>query len=326
MATLSDFMIEWESTAPFITAHTSGSTGTPKEIRLLKSDMRKSAQATNRFFGISQESTLGIPLSMDYIAGKMMAVRAIESGARLVEFPVSNHIRPMNNIDLLSVVPSQLEWLLEHHGYLAMTKSFLVGGAAVSKPLEDRIKIAGINAYAGYGMTETCSHVALRRLGSDCPAYQAMPNITFSSDERGCLVIESDMFSWKCLVTNDIAEVLSTDRFIWKGRADNIINSGGIKVCPEEIEAKISAEAPVALPPFYISSRESTKWGNEVVMVTEPPEDIYKLINTIKALTWRRGWRPAAILVVEKLPRTSNGKVRRVDVSQICLSYEASVR
>ena len=105
MAEINDFIREWESDCDYIVAHTSGSTGTPKEIRLPKSDMRVSAKATNSRFGITRRSVIAAPLSVDYIAGKMMCVRAIEAGCELLEMPVSNKVIIDRRIDLLAIVP-----------------------------------------------------------------------------------------------------------------------------------------------------------------------------------------------------------------------------
>lgn len=174
MATLSDFLCEWDNSSPFIVAHTSGSTGTPKEIHLLKEDMRRSARATNSFFGIDSNSVLGIPLSMDYIAGKMMAVRAIEAHCRLLELPVSNRIELPEDVDLLSVVPSQAAVLLNNEPSLKRAGCLLIGGAPLDISTEQRLFGAGVEAYVGYGMTETCSHVAFkagRELGRNLPRH-----------------------------------------------------------------------------------------------------------------------------------------------------------
>lgn len=317
MASLKDFIDEWHSPDDYIVAHTSGSTGQPKEIHLLKEDMRRSARATNSFFGINSNSVLGIPLSMDYIAGKMMAVRAIEGSCRLIELPIANQFQVNEHIDLLSVVPSQVECILNNPDNTKNVGAMLLGGASLDKSLEDRLINANIHAWIGYGMTETCSHVALRRIAQGNSIYQAMQEVSFLTDARSCLVIESEAFSWKCLVTNDVVRLLDSKSFEWVGRADNVINSGGIKVYPEQIEAYIKAN--IDLPPFYITSAPSAKWGNVVAIVIQGAASQQSLFERLlTALDWQRGTKPSVVKMIEALPRTSNGKIRRLPINQIC--------
>lgn len=312
MEKLKAFLQEWHSTTPFITAHTSGSTGTPKSIRLLKSDMVASARATIAHFGITSDSVLGLPLSIDYIAGKMMAVRAEVVGCRLLTLPVSNNLCITERVDLLSVVPAQLAALLMRPERERNVKRYLLGGATPGRALIDMIVATGVEVWAGYGMTETCSHVALRRLDGVSELYTAMPGIRFESDPRGCLVVCSERFSWQRLVTNDVVELMSDREFRYVGRADNIINSGGIKVSPERIEALICDSATDPLPPFYITARPSAKWGQQPVAMVEGSDREAVLIGAlVKTIEWPRGWRPAAVVAVESFARTDSGKVIR---------------
>lgn len=315
MELLNDFIEEWHSDSPTVVAHTSGSTGAPKEIRLLKSDMEASARATNRFFGIGPDSVLGLPLSVGYIAGKMMVVRSIVAGCRLRQFAVSNALCVDSPVDLLSVVPSQVPSLLADRASAVNIANLLVGGAPLSPELERQIAVSGIQAYIGYGMTETCSHVALRRIGSTEAAYHAMPGIRFSTDGRGCLGIYSDRFSWRTLTTNDVVDLTGPESFVWRGRADNVINSGGIKLHPEEIERRIG---PFIARPFYVVGHPSAKWGECVALVFEGSEaEIGRIADELAALELPRGWRPAVIAAVPALSRTATGKLRRLPLTDL---------
>lgn len=315
MELLNDFLEEWHSDSPTVVARTSGSTGTPKEIRLLKSDMEASARATNSFFGIGPDSVLGLPLSVGYIAGKMMVVRSIVAGCRLRQFPVSNKLGVDSPVDLLSVVPSQVPSLLADRASAVNVANLLVGGAPLSPELERQIAVSGIQAYIGYGMTETCSHVALRRIGSTEVAYRAMPGIRFSTDGRGCLVIYSDRFSWRTLTTNDVVDLTGPESFVWRGRADNVINSGGIKLHPEEIERRIG---PFIGRPFYVVGHPSAKWGECVALVFEGSEaESGRIADELAAIDLPRGWRPAVIAAVPALPRTATGKLRRLSLTDL---------
>lgn len=315
MEQLKDFLSEWQSNEPTIRAHTSGSTGKPKEISLLKTDMLLSARNTNTFFGIDSNSVLGLPLSIDYIAGKMMVLRSLLADCRLRLFPISNTLVVDERVDLLSVVPSQVASLIRDSKSLRNVSNLLIGGAALNSNLEHEIIKSGVSAYIGYGMTETCSHVALRRLGDISKAYLAMPGIRFSTDNRGCLVIHSSDFSWKSIATNDIVELLNDTSFVWRGRFDNVINSGGIKLHPEEIEKGLST---IIDNPFYIVGHPSDKWGECVALVVEGNyADLQMIQERLADLNFPKGWKPTIVVGVETLPRTANGKIRRVAVAEL---------
>lgn len=306
------FLREWDDSSDSVLAHTSGSTGTPKEIRLLKSDMVASALATCRRFGIGPSSLLYMPLSASYIAGKMMLVRAAVSGACIQVVPPSLDPLPeppARRIALLPIVPAQAERFLASP-YASMVDAVIVGGAPLSAETEQALAASSAAIYATYGMTETCSHVALRRVGDPATPFEAMPGITFTADSRGCLVIEAPAFSFRRIVTNDIIELLTPTAFRWRGRADNIINTGGIKVVPEELESRL---APLLIgKQFYITSRPSVRWGSELVLVVESPEDFNRtafLEAAARLLPHRL--LPKQIITIPSIPRTPTGKLLR---------------
>ena len=303
------FLKEWRDPQPYITAHTSGSTGTPKEIRLLKADMRASARATNEFFGITQDSTLLLPLSADYIAGKMQVVRALDAGCSLIAEDSSS--APFSHFEghatMMPVVPSQLEgWLAS--GCTRMVGNLLIGGSPLSPDMERRLIDARVKAFVSYGMTETCSHVALRRVGDDF--YTGLPGFSFSTDERGCLVIDTTTLSFGRLVTNDVVELRDATSFKWLGRADNVINSGGVKIHPEEIE-KVIAEIVPSAAEFYVSSRQSAKWGREAVVVTTADEQTFPdaVLDFLAQRTGRRLIKD--VIRVARIEKTASGKLKR---------------
>lgn len=305
---LLDFVREWDSVSPGITAHTSGSTGKPKEILLSRDDMLLSARATCRYFGIGQHSILGLPLSASYIAGKMMAVRALVSGASLyIETPANRPLEVYSGspISLLSVVPSQLHYLLES-GRLSLVEKLLVGGSPLPASLESALLDAGcVEAYVSYGMTETCSHVALRRIG--CDIYEALPGTEFSLDDRGCLAITTAGTSYSPVVTNDMAEVIDSIHFRWLGRFDNVVISGGLKLMPEVIEKKIASAMDGAA--FVLYGRPSEMWGQELVMLVEADTPVDGLHEKLRAIL-PPAELPKEILFTPRLERV-NGKIIR---------------
>lgn len=304
------FVREWRDTSvQYVVAHTSGSTGAPKHIELLKSDMMASAKATCRYFGIDGNSRLLLPLSVDYIAGKMMVVRADIADAELiVERPSNVPMRTdYGKIDLMAVVPSQLESLTTNPLFRNV-RNVIVGGAPIAPSMEVLLRGLPIQVFATYGMTETCSHVALRNVSSGDEFYYAVPGIGFSADSRGCLVIDAPEFSFRRLVTNDMVELLDSRSFRWLGRADNVVNSGGVKLHPEIIERKISRAVSV---PFYLIGCPSERWGQELIMCIEGEAVDTETVRQCIAPLVERYEMPKKILAVRRFDRTASGKVIR---------------
>lgn len=269
---LREFLCEWFNERPYVVGHTSGSTGMPKEIRLSKAGMRASARITNEFLGLGSRSVLLLCLSVSYIAGKMMVVRALEAGASLVTVAVcSRPLRELEegrNIDLAAMVPMQVEESMKHPEEKARfggIRRLLIGGAAASPLLEKQLRDIPTVCYATYGMTETFSHVALRNMKEET-VYSALKGVTFAVDKRGCLVVEAPHLHAGRLVTNDLVRLDDNRHFEWLGRYDHVINSGGIKFFPEAIERKISFGLPRR---FFIASRPDERLGERIVLVLE---------------------------------------------------------
>lgn len=319
MEKLTQFRREWLSDAETIVAHTSGSTGTPKEIHLRKSDMIHSARATNLHFGISECSVLACPLSIDYIAGKMMAVRAWIAGARFLPLEISNRfdLPAELHIDLLAVVPSMIPNLLAHPEWSARVANVLIGGAAPAPSALKALAEAGYRYQVSYGMTETCSHVALA--GAD-GIFRAMPGVSFGLDSRGCLIIYAPGYSWKSLTTNDAVQLLDESSFIWKGRIDGVINTGGIKLFPEELERLYEPVLPGV--EFAVTSRLSGAWGREVVLVTT--SDSTQVRDALTRSDIPHHKLPKHIIAVDTLPLTRTGKPDRAALASLATESPSS--
>lgn len=310
-----DFINQWNNSKPYIIAHTSGSTGIPKEIQLKKNDMIKSAKATCTFFNITKKSKMMLPLSPNYIAGKMMIVRAIVSGAELwIEEPSNRPLKyNYGKLDLLPVVPTQIDWIVSLNNSTKIT-NLIVGGGELSVARTQQLLKSGINTYSTFGMTETCSHIALRHISSDY--YKTLPGITISQDVRGCLIITAPEFSFHQITTNDIVDVIDSNHFIWKGRIDNVINSGGIKIHPEQIEKKISS---IITSPFYIVGEDDEKWGERITLYIESSYiDKTSIVAKLKTILDKHSI-PQKIECVKQFYRTNNGKIKRIkNLNQIC--------
>ena len=315
-----NFVSDWFDDSQYMTAQTSGSTGVPKTIKLLKSDMRASAQMTNRFFNINSNSTFLLSLSPNYIAGKMMIVRWLEAGAEMIEQkPSSNPLsQPLQKqITLSAMVPSQVVNILNDSAsfaQLSIIENMIIGGAPLDSVTEKQIAETSLNAYATYGMTETLSHVALRKVGAE-DSYFALPGVTFSQDERDCLKIDVPHLSIKEVVTNDMVDLIDKTHFIWRGRFDNVINSGGVKIFPEEIEKLI---APYLKERFYIIGAPDTVWGEICTLVIEGEEWSQEkqqslLIQLKEALPKHKS--PKQIKFLSKFSETYSGKVKRLAIS-----------
>lgn len=309
---LSAFLEEWRSETPYIVAHTSGSTGKPKEIHLLKTDMEESARMTADFFRLDAASHLHLPLSLDYIAGKMMVVRSIISGCRLsVELPTSTPLADAgfqcDRLSLVAIVPMQIEGLMKSP-HLSKIDNVIVGGAPLSRQQEEILKHAPFRVYATYGMTETASHVALRNInGSDDALFVGLPGYKFSVDDRGCLVIENSRMSWQKLVTNDVVELYEGNSFRWLSRYDNVINSGGIKLYPEQIERAIAHLLPDGK--YFVSSEPDALLGSRMVLVLDQDVDTEITIDDLKAFLPR--YHVPKEIIRKTLEYTSTGKLKR---------------
>lgn len=305
------FEAEWASDSGYVVAHTSGSTGKPKEILLSKTDMKVSARATISFFGLSENSRIGAALSSEYIAGKMMIVRARECGCDLVMLPAVRRpeLRAYAPLDLFAIVPAQIDGVLAQMRETGVIRNLLIGGSSLTRAQRHAIVESEISAWESYGMTETCSHVALRRVVADENyPFEGMPGVSFEVDDRGCLCIVAPAFSWKRIVTNDCVELVDSRHFRWKGRYDNVIVSGGIKLHPESLEREY-APALTGME-YYVCGRPDEEWGTAAVLVIEGPE-VSGLDTKIASVVTNRRHLPKAIIFKDRLARTENGKLIR---------------
>lgn len=323
--TQQEFETEWGNSDDYVVCHTSGSTGLPKEIKLNKELMRQSARRTNAFFGISESSRLHTCLDFQYIASKMMTVRADVAKCQLTSESPSNRPLldkgPKDTITLLSVVPSQMQWLLDNitlaDNRQPTTDNILIGGSPIPPMLRRRIAISGLNAWETYGMTETASHVALRKVEEDDTLpFKTLPEITVELSDAGCLVI--NVPDTDKIITNDLAEVFSSTEFRILGRADNCIISGGIKIIPELLEAKLG---PFIAFKYCLTSMADSKWGERLILVVEKSgstlsDEIIKKAVAVRLEQYKKSLNlgvkaPKEIIVVDSFPTTANGKLDR---------------
>ena len=359
--TLEDFLSEWNNDSDRVLVHTSGSTGKPKPMWVEKKRMLNSARITCDFLGLKPGDSALLCMSLDYIAGKMVVVRSIERHLHLISVSPSGH--PLKDIDLkdangkdineeitfAAMVPMQVYNTLqvpEERERLTHIRHLIIGGGAIDASLEKELRSlpGNIAIWSTYGMTETLSHIALRRInGAEASEwYQPFDSVKICQTEEGCLVIDAPLVCAETLVTNDIVEIESyiynkvekheevethenvvKHRFRIKGRKDNVICSGGIKIQIEEVEEFLK---PHLEKPFMLAKKKDEKFGEIAVLLSEDKE-----IKTVEATVRRllsdekfsgesektsnhknhKYWIPREFRYVDHLPLTETGKPKR---------------
>ena len=311
---LDDFLTEWNNDSLYVHVQTSGSTGAPKPMMVEKRRMLASARITCDFLGLRPGDTALLCMSLDYIAGKMMVVRSLERGLKLTTVEPSGH--PLSTFHsspftfhFSAMVPLQVYNTLqvpEERERLKQIRHLIIGGGAIDDSLAAELKDFPNNIWSTYGMTETLSHIALRRINGPETSlwYTPFPSVQLSLSDEGCLIIHAPEVCPEPLVTNDIAE-LKQGRFRILGRKDNVICSGGLKIQAEELERQLR---PHMDAPFVISKRADEKFGEIVVLITEgSPSDARTICERILP----KYHQPKAYLHIDQIPLTETGKIAR---------------
>jgi O-succinylbenzoic acid--CoA ligase len=301
---------------------TSGSTGSPKKISMDRSQMTESAKATQGFFKTDEHSKLLCCLNPEYIAGKMMLVRAMvwDSEIELVE-PDSNPLLKCYLIpDFVAMVPLQVANTLFNKDSLAKLlkiNNLIIGGAPVPEKLKSELLKNKILAYQTYGMTETVSHIALAPITSKPLVYYTLPGVRIGVDERQALWVESPMSGLNPIQTSDQVKLLSNSTFRWLGRVDFVINSGGLKIHPELLELKAAAIINEFYPgsDFFFTAIKDEKLGEKVILLVEVEkpdlDSARELKHKLKSIL-SRFENPKEVFFVEKFVRTPTGKINRL--------------
>ena len=383
---IKEFIDEWNNGSDRMLVHTSGSTGKPKPMWVEKKRMAHSARTTCAFLGLKRGDTALLCMSLDYIAGKMMAVRAIEWGLNLVCVEPSGHPLSTFNVELSSqelkgvkgsqkplasgannlssespslreglgggststcqlvnsstesnnsstrqlvnssteisfaaMTPMQVYNTLqvaEERERLMQIKHLIIGGGAIDEALEAELRHFPNAVWSTYGMTETLSHIALRRISgqNNSQWYEPFDDVRVALTDEGCLVIDAPGVCAQRLVTNDCAELQPDGRrFRIIGRKDNVINSGGIKIHAEEVEQMLR---PHLSMPFIITKAPDPKFGEVVALVYEDSScgESGESVKSICQSVLPKYWQPRRYLPVERILITETGKPRR-DIS-----------
>ncbi len=317
-----DFCKEWLEGKETFEQKTSGSTGIPKHISISRAQMTSSARATQGFFQTDDQTKLACCLSPEYIAGKMMLVRAMVWNCKieLLE-PSSNPLSEITEIpDFVAMVPLQMEQSLEDSKSLEKLKQIkhiIIGGAPISESLKSQIIDQGILAYQTYGMTETVSHIALAKITSGELRYHTLPGVQIGLDDRDTLWIKSPIAGPKPIQSNDLVELYSDNSFRWLGRLDFVINTGGVKIHPELLELKAASLLQTVFPetPYFFAGIEDQKLGNKVILLLESDFPGEKAADDLKELLKKKLNRfenPKEIFFMKDFIRTPNGKLDRL--------------
>lgn len=316
--TLEAFLSEWNDASEFVHVQTSGSTGAPKPMSVEKRRMLASARITCDFLGLRSGDTALLCMSLDYIAGKMMVVRSIERGLKLISVEPSGH--PLSNVeyvDFAAMVPMQVYNSLqvpEERERLMRIRHLIIGGGAIDDQMAAELRTFPNAVWSTYGMTETLSHIALRRIsGPDASEwYTPFPSVRVTHNDEGCLVINAPEVCEEPLVTNDIVEFLSDhSKFRIIGRRDNVICSGGIKIQIEEVERHLRPHLHV---PYLLTKRHDPKFGEVAVLLTEGSvEEAREVCQRMLS----KYHQPRYYLHVARIPLTETGKPARQEAIRL---------
>lgn len=319
---IGDFLLEWLNEKDSLEIQTSGSTGAPKIITIKKEAMVNSALATGNYFELTPKEKALLCLPANYIAGKMMLVRAIVLGLEL------DIVNPSSNLELnknkfyrfCAMIPIQLQ---NSFNYINNFDTIILGGAPVSKELKQLVEDVSCNLFETYGMTETVTHIAIKKLNNLTPYeveygsnFEVLPNIEIYQDHRDCLVIDAPLIAEEIVLTNDIVKLHSKTEFKWLGRIDNVINTGGVKVFPEQIEKKLHKAIKNR---FFIISTPDDFLGEKVLLIIESDTEEFDelVLNILEKFE-----KPKNVYFTPKFIETISGKLQRNQTLELVLNEE----
>jgi O-succinylbenzoic acid--CoA ligase len=326
-----EFCRDWLKGKGSFVVHTSGSTGTPKPIQLSRHQMEASARQTITALELKPGATALLCMNPAYIGGKMMLVRAMEGNMalRLVEAGANplDQLAAHETFDFTALVPLQLEAVLKDDYSLHLlekAKAVIIGGAPVSQQLRSRLQKIAAPIYSTYGMTETVSHIALQRLTGPATQnyFKAFPDVQLGQDARGCLTIAGTVTANQLITTNDVVELIDSHHFRWLGRADNIINSGGIKIQLEKIE-QLAEKLLLRCEQqrnLFAWSLPDERLGQKLVLIVEGPplqerdEANWQQLFTQELVKYEQ---PKAIFYIPQFRQTPSGKIQKAETAAL---------
>ena len=327
-SSLADFLAEWFNPLPVLKVQTSGSTGTPKELWVEKERMRNSARLTVSFLGLQAGDTALICMPLKYIGGKMVIVRAIIAGLNLIPVTPSGH--PMATLETAPVfaamTPMQVFNSLQipaEKERLEQIRHLIIGGGAIDTGLAQALKKFPKAVWSTYGMTETLSHIALRRLSGPEASewYTPFSQVNLSLSAEGTLVIQAPSVNPETLVTNDLVTFNTQGQFRITGRKDNVLNTGGVKVQIEQVEALLQPLLPFGI---QITGVPDPKFGERIVLLAETGKTLNETQHQLLEEAFGNlppYWRPKETIPVPSLPQTGSGKPDRAGARRLAAQH-----
>ncbi len=302
---MGDFILDWFDSKSYVELKTSGTTGAPKIVRIEKQAMVNSAIATGNFFDLQPGNKVLHCLPCKYIAGKMMFVRGLILGLDmdLVELSSNPVVKSDVKYDFVAMLPMQVQNSI---GKLKNVKKLIIGGSKINNELVKELSTLKTQVFETYGMTETLTHIAAKNIKEE--VFSLLPNINIAQDERNCLVIDAPGIAAESVVTNDLIKLVGDRQFVLMGRIDNVINSGGIKLIPEQIEDKLTSKINAR---FFVAGMPDQVLGEKLVLVVEGEKQnlddaIFDDLDKYE--------KPKDVFFVSKFVETDNGKVKRKEI------------
>lgn len=299
------FAKEWINKLDHIVVKTSGSTGLPKEISLKKNHVISSAQLTNEHFKLNQHTVAYNPLPMKFIAGKLMLIRALVGAYELDFCEPTLELQPLRNIyDFCPMTALQVS---KSFDTLKTFKTVIIGGGKLPDELKNKISKLDTEFFETFGMTETITHVASKHISSK--EFKAIGSTKFWANENGQLIIKAPHIGIKEIVTNDAVDLIDTRSFIWLSRIDDVVNTGGIKIYPEQLENKIR---PMMDRPFFLTKKQDKALGEKLIMVIEGAQldqHSMKLLKSELNESLDKYEVPKEIVFVSEFVYTETGKL-----------------
>lgn len=322
-----NFCHDWLQGKDSFILQTSGSTGIPKSIHVNRSQMIASATGTQSYFGVQENTNMLCCMNTSYIAGKMMLVRAMVWNCPiLIIEPSSNPLTNLPDsfaVEFVAMVPLQVEESLKSAlSKLKKVKYLIIGGAPISNQLKATLIKIEIKAFQTYGMTETVSHIAIAPITEGDLIYEGLPGVQLGLDARGALWINSEMSNNEKIQTNDLVDLVSENKFKWLGRADFVINSGGIKLHPEILESRIEPILKSYFPEnsFFLFGEKDEILGERLILLIEVEEISEKSLGGIQLSlknTLGKYECPKAIYPIREFIRTETGKINRQKTAEL---------
>ncbi|MEO9967871.1 MAG: AMP-binding protein [Reichenbachiella sp.] len=316
---LIQFISDWQSGETSFRFYTSGSTGTPKPIEISRQQIVASVEATAKYLSLQKKFSVLLCLNPDFIASVMMVARCLIVDMDLIiQRPTANPMKDITeSIDFAAFVPIQIYKMMEEGtlSKLSMINRVIIGGAPLSGLAFDALSKIDTDIYQTYGMTETVSHIALMPVKGNFASatFHILDEVLIEQDLNCCLRAKGAVTCDRWIQTNDIIERINENEFLWLGRYDHTINSGGIKIHPEQLEKELENVLGQQLE-YIISWEKNERVGMACVLLIENDtlsEEGFKNVQKTILDKFSKYHVPKAVYSLAQFARTDSGKIKR---------------